>query len=425
MRVTELSLAVLKPAPNNPRTHTDDQIEAVARSIRRFGFTNPVLVDASRTIVAGHARVLAARRLGLEKVPCISLDKLSPEDVRAYVVADNQLALRSGWDEELLLVELKGLKDLGYDVTLTGFESKEIDELLAATKRLGRTDEDDIPAPPKRALVQSGEIWCLGPHRLLCGDSTVAADVARLLGEQAPQLMVTDPPYGVDYDPGWRAASGNGSARAAEGKVANDHRASWSDAWRYFPGRVAYVWHGGLHAGTVAQSLLEVGFQLRAQIVWVKARPALSRGAYHWGHEPCWYAVRPEDSKPFEDGWRFEQDQQLAAYAVRDGKNAGWKGGRKQSTVWYIDHHKNESGHGTEKPVECMRRCVLNNSAAGQAVYEPFAGSGTTLIAAEQTGRVCLAVELNPVYCDMAIRRWQEFTGQRAAREDGRSFGKA
>jgi DNA modification methylase len=238
----------------------------------------------------------------------------------------------------------------------------------------------------------------LGQHRLLCGDSTVAADVEKVLGGVKPHLMVTDPPYGVDYDPGWRAAAGIKQNKERLGKVANDDRADWREAWALFPGSVAYVWHAGRYASTVQDSLSAVGFEVRSQIIWAKDRFALSRGHYHWQHEPCWYAVRQGP--------------------------ANWKGDRKQSTLWQIAAREGRGfEHGTQKPVECMKRPIENNSSPGQAIYEPFSGSGTTIIAAEIAGRACHAIELLGQYVDVAIERWQAFTGETATLDgDGRTF---
>jgi DNA modification methylase len=248
-----------------------------------------------------------------------------------------------------------------------------------------------------------------GGHRLLCGDSTVATDVERVLGGVEPHLMVTDPPYGVEYDPNWRneaartsVGMGNRAIGAgAVGKVLNDDKADWTSAWVLFPGDVAYIWHGALHAGVVAQSLAAAGFQVRSQIIWDKTRLIIGRGDYHWEHEPAWYVVRK-------------------------GKNGHWTGDRKQTTIWRIPHQISETGHGTQKPVECMRRPIENNSRAGDVVYEPFSGSGTTIIAAEMTGRCCHAIEISPAYVDVAVKRWQSFTGNEAVLDgDGRGYNQA
>jgi DNA modification methylase len=230
----------------------------------------------------------------------------------------------------------------------------------------------------------------------LCGDATSATDVARLLDGAEPHLMVTDPPYGVEYDPAWRNEAGV-SATARTGKVANDHRADWREAWALFPGEVAYVWHAAVHARTVIESLEAAGFAVRSQIVWAKSRFVLGRGDYHWQHEPC-------------------------LYAVRRGGTGHWQGARDQATLWAVGNGGDEDAatvHGTQKPVECMRRPMLNNSAAGDVVYDPFLGSGTTLIAAQASGRICYAADIDPRYVDVAVRRWQSMTGQDAVLDGG------
>ena len=236
-------------------------------------------------------------------------------------------------------------------------------------------------------------------HRIICGDSTDADTVAKCLNGVNPHLMVTDPPYGVEYDASWRAKVGVNKNKGKMGVVSNDDRADWLEAWVLFPGDVAYVWHGALHAATVADSLEAAGFNVRSQIIWAKDRLVLSRGDYHWQHEPCWYAVK------------------------KTGKGH-WAGDRKQTTVWRINA-RDDSGHGhsTQKPVECMKRPIENNSSPGQAVYEPFSGSGTTIIAGEMTGRSIHAIELSPAYVDVAVKRWQAFTGLDAIHEEtGQTF---
>jgi DNA modification methylase len=393
--VEQRPVAKLIPYARNARTHSEAQVALIAGSIREFGFNNPVLVDGANGIIAGHGRVLAARKLGLDSVPVIELGHLSDAQKRAYILADNRLAEQAGWDRELLTLEVGELGDLGIDLAGLGFDSGEIDALLG--HGLADPREEATPEVPADPVSRPGDLWVLGSHRLICGDATDAATVARLLDGITPHLMITDPPYGVAYDPAWRNAAGAAQTKRT-GRVLNDDRADWRDAWALFPGDVAYVWHGALHAGTVAESLTATGFGIRAQIVWAKERLVLSRGHYHWQHEPCWYAVR--------------------------GKGH-WSGDRKQSTLWQIPNRDQDAAtiHGTQKPVEVMRRPMLNNSSPGQAVYEPFSGSGTTLIAAETTGRVCLGLELDPAYVDVAVQRWQAFTGKAAVLEgDGRSF---
>jgi DNA modification methylase len=386
----------LVPYAHNARTHSEAQVLQLAASMEEFGWTTPVLVDETGMIIAGHGRVLAAQKLKLKAVPVIIARGWSQNQKRAFRVADNKLPMNASWDADLLKIELTDLKALGADLSLIGFAEDELADLFA-TMNDDLTDPDEVPEPLAEAVSSAGDVWLLGGHRLTCGSSTDADTVTRAFGRLSPKLMVTDPPYGVEYDPAWRnRARGNNSKRT--GKVENDHRADWREAWALFPGDVAYVWHGALHSTTVAESLTACGFDIRAQVIWAKDRLVLGRGDYHWQHEPCWYAVR--------------------------GKGH-WRGGRKQTTVWQISTRAQdtETVHGTQKPTACMRRPMENNSVAGQAVYDPFSGSGTSIIAAEMCGRVCCAVELSPVYIDVAVRRWQAFSGKEATLEgSGKTF---
>jgi DNA modification methylase len=391
------AVTTLIPYARNARTHSDRQVAEIAASIREFGWTNPILVDADNSIIAGHGRLLAARKLGMAEVPVIQLSGLSEAQRKALVVADNKLALNAGWDLEVLGLELADLQSLGFDLALTGFDADEI-ATLTSFGTAGLTDPDDVPEAPEQPVTRPGDLWLLGNHRLLCGDSTDAAVVERVLAGVKPHLCVTDPPFGVNYDPSWREHRAIASEGLAKGKVLNDDRADWREAWALFPGDVIYCWHAALQSAAFVESLVVSGFQLRSQIIWDKTRLVISRGDYHFQHEPCWYAVRK-------------------------GRKGHWAGDRKQTTIWAIPHRKSETGHSTQKPVECMRRPIENNSSPGQAVYEPFAGSGTSIIAAEMTGRICHAIELNPAYVDVAVLRWQAFTGKEARLEgDGRSF---
>ncbi len=389
----------LLPYAANARTHPEDQVAQIAGSIAEFGFNVPCLVDERGVLVAGHGRLLAARRLGLAEVPVIQLGHLTDAQARAFRIADNQIALNAGWDDAMLAAEVARLKEDGVDLDLLGFAEDELDRLFDGLDGAdGATDSEDVvPETPVERVTRPGDLWLLGKHRLLCGDATSADDVERLLAGAVPHLMVTDPPYGVEYDPAWRNEAGV-SATARTGRVSNDDRADWREAWALFPGDVAYVWHAGVHARTVAESLEASGLMIRSQIIWAKPRFVLGRGDYHWQHEPCFYAVRK-------------------------GANGHWQGARDQSTLWTIPwSSQGTSGgdedeattHGTQKPVECMRRPIVNNSRRGDLVYEPFAGSGSTIIAAESTGRSCLALEIDPRYCDVIVERWQAFTGSAA-----------
>jgi DNA modification methylase len=400
LAVTYRPVASLIPHARNARTHSETQVAEIAASIRAFGWTNPILVDEADGIIAGHGRLLAARALGMAEVPVIVLAGLSAAQKRALMIADNKLALNAGWDEDLLGIELGELQAIGFDLALTGFSDLEVLRLTSRGHK-GLTDPDDVPAVPERPVSRAGDVWTMGKHRLVCGDATKTEDVERCLNGVKPHLLVSDPPYGVSYDPSWRSKLADNPASLATGKVLNDDRADWREAWALFPGDVAYVWHGALHAAVVAESLIAAGFAIRSQIIWDKTRLVIGRGDYHWAHEPAWYAVRK-------------------------GKTGHWSGDRKQSTVWAIEHRRSETGHGTQKPVECMKRPIENNSSPGQAVYEPFCGSGTTIIAAEMTGRSCHAIELDPAYVDVAVRRWQAFTGMEAVLEaDGLAFAEA
>jgi len=395
LQMEMMPVASLAPYAANARMHPTEQVAQLAASIAEFGFNVPVLVDDAGVLIAGHGRVLAAKALGLDAVPAIRLGHLTEAQAKAFRLADNQLALNSTWDESLLAAELRELRADEFDLAVIGFDQAALDRLLADGGGDGPVANGDpdapAPEPPTIPVTRSGDRWQLGPHRLLCGDATSAADVARLLDGAAPHLMITDPPYGVNYDPEWRNEAGV-SATMRTGKVANDDRADWRQAWALFPGDVAYVWHAGVHSRTVIDSLEASGFVIRSQIVWAKSRFVLGRGDYHWQHEPC-------------------------LYAVRKGATGHWQGARDQATLWAISNGGDEDAatvHGTQKPVECMRRPIINNSAAGETIYDPFLGSGTTLIAAETTGRVCHAVDIDPRYVDVAIQRWQRMTGKPA-----------
>ena len=400
--------------PLNWRVHPKEQVDALEGLLKQVGWVQRVIVNR-RTgyVVDGHARVALALRRGEPTLPVVYVD-LSEDEERLVLAAIDPIGGMAGQDDDLLAQVLDGLQadDAGLQALLDSLRPP-------PAETVGLTDPDEAPPVPVEPVTKPGDVWLLGRHRIVCGDSTAQSDVDKALAGVKPHLMVTDPPYGVKYDPNWRKDAGVSSAGAATGVVLNDDRADWREAWALFPGSVAYVWHGGLHAGTVAESLAACKFAIRAQIVWVKTRPALSRGHYHWQHEPALYGVRDGE----EDQWRFIPEHEVAGYAVKDGATAHWQGGRKQSTVWFIEHIKSDTGHGTQKPVECMKRPIENNSSPGQAVYEPFSGSGTTIIAAEMTGRCCHALELSPAYVDVAVKRWQTFTGKQAALEgDGRTF---
>ena len=400
MEISTWSLSRFVPYCRRYRKN-DHAVQRMVDSITEFGFKIPILARSNGEVVDGHLRLKAAAKLGMAQVPVIFCDEWSEAQVKAFRLLANRSVTWADWDLEVVSLEIKELKDLKFNLDLTGFDRLEIDQFLLADSM--DDPESETPDVPQEAVTRRGDLWLCGPHRVLCGDATAADDVSRLLGTAAPLLMVTDPPYGVEYDPEWRAGLGQ---QRQSGTVANEDRVDWTDAYRLFPGDVAYVWHAGLHAGEVASGLEKVGFRVRSQIIWAKQNFALSRGDYHWQHEPCWYAVR-------------------------DGKSSNWSGDRTQSTVWQVPNlnpiggRKDEeaTGHGTQKPVELMRRPISNHTDRGGIVYDPFLGSGTTLMAAESTGRVCYGLDIDARYADVIVERWQKLTGQHAKLEgDGRSF---
>ena len=392
-----ISINTLKPYPKNARTHSDEQLAQIQASITEFGFTNPILIDEHHQIIAGHGRLDAAKALNFTKVPVIVLEGLTENQKKAYVIADNKLALNAGWDDDLLKSELSELLDDDFDLSLTGFSDEELDGLLSLSVNEGLTDADAVPDVENNPKTEPGDIWLLGDHRLMCGDSTQKEQVSILLNGQSPNTMITDPPYGVNYDAGWRAkATGvTKTDREINSSIINDDNTDWTEAYKLFPGNVAYVWHASSFTEIFKQTLIDAGFVVKQQIIWNKNEHILSRLDYHFKHEPCWYAVR-------------------------NANDRNWKGGRTKNTVWDIPaiiFEKEKTPHPTQKPVEIYTRPLENHTSPGEYVYEPFGGSGTAIIACEKLSRRCLCMELDARYCDVIIKRWQDFTGRQAVRE--------
>lgn len=394
LRIERVPIGSISEDPANLRLHPERNVDAIAASLRRFGQQVPIVVDSNGVVRAGNGRLMAARKLGWSEIDIVHTS-LKDSELIAYSIADNRTAELAEWDNKALASMLEELRanDLLDGV---GFEPMEIDDLL---KREGLFDEpsmlDSEPeSPPEEPVSRMGDLWLLGEHRLLCGDSTSPEQVERLLDGNRPELTITDPPYGVDYDPEWRAdAAEQGHLAYASrrlGRVANDDRVDWSAAWQLSPSNVFYVWHAGVACVEVLLSLTACDIIPRSQIIWSKPHLPISRGHYHWRHEPCWYAVRK-------------------------GKTAGWIGDRKQSTIWEIALDRNvggsDGGHSTQNPVECMARPMRNHTGD---VYEPFSGSGTTIIAAENIKRRCYAMELEPGYVDVAAKRWSKVSGREA-----------
>jgi DNA modification methylase len=401
--------------PRNPRKN-DGAVDRMCGSIREFGFKIPCLVRSDGEVVDGHLRLKAARKLGITEIPVILCDEWTPAQVKAFRLMVNRSVAWADWDEELLALELQEIQESDFDLSLTGFDPGEIDSLLALDDEEKANATPPLPAIP---ISQSGDIWLLGAHRVLCGDATSAEAVARLLGERKPRLMVTDPPYGISLDSEWRdraGLNGHGSAepsymkKRTEGhnatSISGDTRADWSDAFALVPSlEVAYVWHASQFASEVLAGLLRIGFLHHQQIIWNKGRTVLTRTHYWYQHEPCTYVRK---------------------------KNAPWYGKAGQnSTIWDSPSPKFIMGssdedkydHPTQKPIELMRKPILNHLRRGALVYDPFLGSGTTLAAAELTERVCYGIELDPKYVDVVVERWQQLTGKKGTLEgSGRTF---
>jgi len=399
----------------NPRKN-DAAVDRMCSSIREFGFKIPVLARSDGEVVDGHLRLKAARKLGITEVPVILCDEWTPAQVKAFRLMVNRSVTWADWDDELVALELQDLQESDFDLDLTGFDPGEIDSLLAL--------EDDeranaSPPLPESPISRPVDLWLLGPHRVLCGDATSMEAVTCLLAERKPRLMVTDPPYGIELDSEWRDRAGLNGCGAAEPSymkkrtaghtetsISGDTRADWSDAFALVPSlEVAYAWHASKFTREVLDGLLRIGFLHHQQIVWDKGRTVLTRTHYWFQHEPCWYVRK---------------------------KNAPWFGkAGENSTIWASPSPKFIMGgsdedkfdHPTQKPVDLMRRPILNHLRRGELVYDPFLGSGTTLAAAELTERVCYGLELDPKYVDVIVQRWQQLTGKQATLDgDGRTF---
>lgn len=406
MQIETLPIDTLIPYARNSRTHSDEQVAQIAASIREFGFTNPVLIDGEGGLIAGHGRVMGARKLGLAEVPCIRLAHLTEAQRRAYVIADNKLALNAGWDDEMLALELRDLQGMDFDLSLTGFENDDIAALLAGLDATpeGETDADAVPEPQAEVVTQPGDVWVLGKHRVMCGDSTDAGTVALLMNGEKAALMQTDPPYGIAYNSADIHAHG-----VDYGEIENDDILDGEKLQAFLEAMIRaalpalndnaayYLWHPMLTQGTFfAAAAAAADILIHRQIIWVKPVLVFGRGDYHWKHELCFY------------GWRR-------------GNRPPFYGARSQTTVWHVDSvtqaERKEFRHASPKPVALWLSPIDNHTKAGEIMYEPFSGSGGQVIAAEQTGRRCYAMELSPQYVDVAVRRWQQFTGKTAVLE--------
>lgn len=393
-QIETLDINSLIPYARNARTHSEAQIAQIAGSIKEFGFTNPILIDKDNGIIAGHGRVAAARKLNLSQVPCIRLEHLSETQRKAYILADNRIALNSGWEADLLSVEMAELKDLGINLESLGFDSDEIDALLNKIEpTAGLTDEDEAPEVQEQAITKLGDIWVMGNHRLMCGDSTNIQAMETLTGGHLVDMWLTDPPYNVAYE---------GKTKDAL-KIQNDSMDD--DQFRQFlrdayvaadavmkPGAVFYIWHADSEGYNFRGAAKDANWTVRQCLIWKKQTMVMGRQDYHWKHEPCLY------------GWK-------------DGAGHLWAADRKQTTILEFDRPSRNAEHPTMKPVALFEYQMLNNTKGGDIILDSFGGSGTTLIAAEKNGRVSRLMELDPKYCDVIVKRWQQFTGKKAILE--------
>jgi DNA modification methylase len=380
----------LIPYAKNARTHSDEQVAQIAGSIKEFGFNNPVLVDKDNSVIAGHGRLMAARKLGMDKVPVVELDHLTESQRKAYVLADNRIALNSGWDTSMLSLELQDLKD-DIDLSLLGFDPDELDALLNPIEETeGLTDEDAVPETPVEPKTKLGDIYILGNHRLMCGDSTSIDDVEKLMDGQLADLVFTDPPYGVNYD-------GGHATEKRRTKLENDDKTlMYSGALPVAfmvskDGAALYLWFADRFAKDVLEALEDCNYQIRNWIIWNKnlAQFGAIGAQYKPKHEPC-------------------------IYAFKKGKSPFWAGVNNEVTVWDVKRHSKNEFHPTQKPVELPVRALENSSKSGDIVLDLFGGSGSTLIAAEKVGRCARLMELDPKYCDVIVKRWEDFTGKKA-----------
>ncbi len=392
------SIDDITPYARNSRTHSDEQVAQIAASIREFGWTTPILIDEEGSVICGHGRLLAARKLGQAEVEVIVARGWSDAKKRAYVIADNKLALNAGWDMELLALELADLKEFDFDLGLTGFSDEELSKLLP-DKTDGNTDQDEVPEVPADPITKPGDVWLMGKHRLLCGDSTSVDDMEKLTSGQLVDMWLTDPPYNVAYEGGTKDKL----------TIQNDNmgdeqfRAFLRDAYVTAdtvmkPGAVFYIWHADSEGYNFRGAARDAGWQVRQCLIWKKSSQVMGRQDFHWKHEPCLY------------GWK-------------DGAAHLWANDRKQTTVLEFDKPSRNGEHPTMKPVAIFEYQLLNNTKGGDIVLDSFAGSGTTVIAAEKNGRVAHLMELDPRYCDVIIKRWQDFSGKSATLDgDGRTF---
>lgn len=393
--VEHWSLQRLIPYAKNARTHDDTQVSQIAGSIAEFGFVNPILVGDDNIIIAGHGRLMAAQQLGLDTVPVIVLHHLTEAQRRALVIADNKIAENAGWNDELLKLELEELGDLGFDLDVIGFSDEELDELLGNDEQSGESDEDDIPEVEDEPVSRHGDVWILGDHRLLCGDSTSKQDLEKLMSGELADMAFTDPPYNVDY-----GNNAKDKMRGKDRRIMNDNLGD--DFYQFLKDALTnllsvtkgacYIAMSSSELDTLQKAFRDAGGKWSTFIVWAKNTFTLGRSDYQRQYEPILY------------GWR-------------EGNDHFWCGARDQGDVWFFNKPVKNDLHPTMKPVELVERALRNSSKSRDIVLDLFGGSGSTLIACEKTGRAARLIELDPKYVDVIVRRWQDYSGEQAIRE--------
>lgn len=398
-KIEQWPIEKLIPYARNSRTHSDEQIAQLVASIKEWGWTTPILVDEEGGIIAGHGRTMAAQRLKMTQVPVMVARGWSDAKKRAYVLADNKLALNAGWDNEMLALEFKDLLEQGFDMELTGFTQDEIDALMPEELTDGLTDPDEAPPVPPDPVTKPGDIWVMGKHRLLCGDSTSMDDLAKLCEGQLVDMWLTDPPYNVAYEGKTKESLTIKNDEMGDEQFRQFLRDAYTAADSVMkPGAVFYIWHADSEGYNFRGAAKDAGWTVRQCLIWMKSSMVMGRQDYHWKHESCLY------------GWK-------------EGAGHLWAADRKQTTILEFDKPSRNGEHPTMKPVALFEYQMLNNTKGGDLVLDSFGGSGTTVIAAEKNGRVARLMELDPKYCDVIVTRWEQFTGKQATLADtGQTF---
>ena len=380
-----ISIDKLVPYVNNARTHSAEQILKLRSSLREFGFVNPIIIDREFNVIAGHGRLMAAKEEGIEEVPCVFVDYLTDAQKKAYILADNRMAMDAGWDDELLKIEMEELQNLGYDLEFTGFDEKELADLFGVDDKEVEEDEFDLTAALEKAsFVERGDVWFVGKHRLMCGDATSSEDVAKLMEDKKANLILTDPPYNVAF-------------KSSDGLTIQNDSMDNNDFYEFLylsfknmadhleNGGAAYVFHADTEGLNFRKAFIDAGFHLAGCCIWVKDSLVLGRSDYQWQHEPVLYGF------------------------LQNGKHP-WYSDRKQTTIWNFDKPKKNSNHPTSKPLDLLAYPINNSTQANAIVIDTFGGSGSTLMACEQMNRICYTMELDEKYASVILRRYVEDT---------------